>query len=49
MLGLQIKLDRKCYSLATKPSGQWQISKVKQFTVLTITRITFLLNFKTVF
>ena len=24
MLGLQIKLDRKCYSLATKPSQQWQ-------------------------
>jgi len=24
MLGLQIKLDRKCYSLATKPSGQLQ-------------------------
>ena len=24
MLGLQIKLDRKCYSLATQPSGQWQ-------------------------
>ena len=24
MLFLQIKLDRKCYSLATKPSEQWQ-------------------------
>ncbi|MGK7896938.1 MAG: bifunctional 3,4-dihydroxy-2-butanone-4-phosphate synthase/GTP cyclohydrolase II [Xenococcus sp. (in: cyanobacteria)] len=24
MLGLQIKLDRQCYSLATKPSEQWQ-------------------------
>ncbi len=24
MLGLQIKLDRKCYSLTTKPSQQWQ-------------------------
>lgn len=24
MLGLQIKLDRQCYSLKTKPSEQWQ-------------------------